>query len=466
MAYELDGSNPLDLSIPAGKFTALTMCMNIYLDDLVGPSPVIFDSGIQAGNVRLYFDDNSNGVYSGDGKNRDVGLVFEVAGNTGGDASLPSSVSTTYRRFAEHSADFVNDSGHERKLKQLWLHLAVTYDSATNRVDFYINGKHDSTHYFSISQPPLIDAARLGADLSGSNPIIGKMSHFALHHEVLPAENIRALGDFRNDLWALNDSDQWQIDRTYYVDAENGNDTNDASSTAPLKTFTEAVDRINTLTAWKAQGSRIVLRPGTYREGGIYLKEDGTRFKPIVIEAETPGTVIISGSEHWDDNAWTETSAGSGIWTHSWTHNFGRDPGAGSVDHSTERRFRRELLFLNGEMCRPYTQLTDLLAGTDPHATTDFITDEHAFYVDEDSDLIHLRTTLNPNSSMVEVGVREWLLRLNEYYNHCNYLVFRGLSFQHAASFSNKLPLSIVGSHHILIEDCDFVDNGSTGNGT
>ncbi len=59
-------------------------------------------------------------------------------------------------------------------------------------------------------------------------------------------------------------------------------------------------------------GARIVLAPGVYRES-VVVRCSGTAEAPIVIEAESPGTVVITGAEVV--TGWTETAPGSGTWT-------------------------------------------------------------------------------------------------------------------------------------------------------
>ena len=43
-------------------------------------------------------------------------------------------------------------------------------------------------------------------------------------------------------------------------------------------------------------GTRIVLAPGVYRESAV-LRRSGTPEAPIILEAETPGTAIITGAD-------------------------------------------------------------------------------------------------------------------------------------------------------------------------
>ncbi|MDF7822779.1 Calx-beta domain-containing protein [Pontiellaceae bacterium B12227] len=614
-AYLLDGANTLNFTGP-GETETLSLSMHVYLEDLQGATPTLFDSGTGNGNIQLYLRDSQNGTYTGIG--RDVGLVFKVGGNTGGNGRVDGSVETRYRRIGEHSVDFIDDTGHERRKNQLWLHFAVTYDPASHRADFYINGKHDSTQYFTSSEKPVINSARIGAKLSGADPLIARISNVNLYSSILSENTLRALGDFRQDLWAVRDIDDWDTVRTFHV-ASTGDDGNDGSEGQPFKTLKAAIQAVNNLGNTLAPGSRIVMEPGLYREEGVILERSGTRFQPIVIEARIPGTVTLSGSEVWDDDAWIQqtvppeygeeqpgllygevpgnintsdpnpnsgittdlsetedgispytteiytgeiydadgnisftediddmtrlyidgvlvlssddwwdrtstgnlnlqpgwhtfelriSNAGGGsgpnslpgfgydpdggtawihpedpgdgslfrcdgtlipdsgsIWTHAWPYDFGRST-TETVNHDTEVQFRREILVLDGEMARPYTLLSHLEAGSDPRPGESdarghpHITDEHAFMVDEATDTIYLRTTKNPNTALVEIGITEEIL----YSRHENFIVVRGLKFQHAASFPPyKAALDLGRGSYLLVEDCEFSDNGSEG---
>ncbi len=58
-------------------------------------------------------------------------------------------------------------------------------------------------------------------------------------------------------------------------------------------------------------GDRLMLSAGVYRES-VCVRQSGRPEAPIVIKAETPGAVVITGTEIVTD--WSETKAGSGVW--------------------------------------------------------------------------------------------------------------------------------------------------------
>ncbi len=452
-AYLFDGGY-VEAAADLGSGDAITIMMHVYIDDLREAKTVLLDSGAATGNIKLSITDNQADTF----KDKDVALSFEVAGNS------DTAVETQYRRFMEHEKEYLQSQDHERKVNQLWLHLAVTYDAKSKKADFYINGVHDSSRYFSSAGNALIDTLSIGSDRDGNHKYYGKMSNVVIEKKLLTPEEIYDAADFRKKLWATKYESAWTTTGTIYVDGTNGNDANDGSKTAPLATIKAAVEKINAMSNADAAGKRIVIKPGLYREGHISLDKSGSLYQPIVIEAETAGTVTIKGSEVWS-NTWTETSPGSGIWTHVWTENYGRKAFQlpSTVDLDTEVRYHREIVAVDGVMARPYPSLERLENSTlNPNATT-LMGDDHGFYVDETNDLIYLRSTKDPNSSLIEVGVYDGL-----FHSSGDFIVLRGLTFKHDASFENTYSATsgeavrIEGSH-LLVEDCDAIDNGSTG---
>lgn len=458
-AYLFEGES-LTSTVNLGSVLDLTITMNVYIDDLKETQTVLLDSGSSTGNIKLSLVDNRAANF----KDKDVALAFEVVGNS------VQRVETKYRRFMEHESEYIlNDDNdpldkYDRTVNQLWMHLAIRYNPSQNSVDFFINGIYDSTQYFTSSNQALVDSMSIGADINNNHKFYGKMSDVKVEKKLLTDDEIYVLADFRKDLWVTKYESDWRATDYYYVDAVNGDDANDASQGSPLKTITAAIDKVNNLSNLDAEGIHIVIKPGLYREGHIKLQKSGSVYKPIVIEAETAGTVTISGSEVWN-TAWTETSSGSGIWTHAWLENYGRHAFQlpSTIDLDTEVRYHREILAVDGDMARPYPNLTRLTNSTLHADAESFLRDDHAFYVDETNDLIYLRSTKNPNNSLIEVGKYDGLLDIPS-----NYIVLKGIIFEHDASFENSYSAVsgeavAIGGTHILVEDCNALDNGSNG---
>jgi len=136
----------------------------------------------------------------------------------------------------------------------------------------------------------------------------------------------------------------------------------------------------------------------------------------------------------------------------------------------TEVRYHRELVAIDGDLARPYPSLDRLENSTlyidadKPYLSAEsYLSDDHAFYIDEENDLIYLRSTKDPNSSKIEVGKRDGLLSISG-----NYVVLKGITFKHDASFENSFSsisgeaVSLSGKY-LLVEDCNMIDNGSDG---
>ena len=464
-AYLFEGDS-VTSTLNLGSLSSLTVSMNIYIDDLKEAQTVLLDSGSNTGNIKLSLIDNRATVF----KDKDVALAFEVVGNS------TQSVETKYRRFMEHEHEYITNNdplnGYDRSNNQLWMHLAIRYKPSQNSVDFFINGIYDSTQTFTSSHQALIDTISFGSDVSNNHKFYGRMSEVKIEKKLLTDDEIYAMADFRKDLWAEKYESEWKATDYYYVDTVNGDDNNDASKASPLKTIKAAVDKVNSLSNLDVEGIHIVIKPGLYREGHIELKKSGSIYKPIVIEAQTAGTVTISGSEVWN-TTWTETSPGSGIWTHAWLENYGRNgyQMPSTIDLDTEVRFHREILAIDGDLARPYPNLDRLKNSTlytdasdSNNDVSSFLSDDHGFYVDETNDLIYLRSTKNPNNSLIEVGKYDGLMNLLGHYT-----VLKGITFKHDASFGNKYSsltsgeaVKIIG-RHLLVEDCKVQDNGSVG---
>lgn len=452
-AYLFEGEN-LTSTLSMGSLSELTISMNLYIDDLKEAETVLLDSGSTTGNIKLSLVDNRATTF----KDKDVALAFEVVGNDS------QKVETKYRRFMEHEREYLKSEKHERRMNQLWMHLAIRYNPAQDKVDFFIDGIYDSTQYFTHSNQALIDTLSIGADINKNHKFYGKMSDVKIEKKLLTDDEIYAMADFRKDLWATKYKSDWRATNYYYVDAVNGDDGNDASESSPLKTITSAINKVNNLSNLDAEGIHIVIKPGLYREGHIKLEKSGSVYKPIVIEAQTAGTVTISGSEIWN-STWTETSAGSGIWTQAWLENYGRHAFhlPSTIDLDTEVRYHREILAVDGELARPYPNLARLTNSTLHADAESFLSDDHAFYVDESNDLIYLRSSKNPNNSLIEVGKYDGLLNITG-----NYIVLKGITFKHDASFQNSYSSVSgeavkIGGMHVLVKDCNAIDNGSVG---
>jgi hypothetical protein len=100
-------------------------------------------------------------------------------------------------------------------------------------------------------------------------------------------------------------------DDTYYV-STSGSDSNGGSSTgSAFRTIAKAA-------SVAGAGDTVVILPGTYRES-VVLKNNGTATAPITFKAQTPGTVIIDGSDPL--SGWSRDGSSSIFYT-GWNKNF------------------------------------------------------------------------------------------------------------------------------------------------
>jgi hypothetical protein len=105
----------------------------------------------------------------------------------------------------------------------------------------------------------------------------------------------------------------------------------------PYKTLRAAWDAAMPLLR-EGVATRIRLQPGVYREGEFELDANKLGGKAadtlFVIEAATPGSAIISGSDLYAPNTWKAVRDAAGkilYYEHAWAHNFGFRPEAGGA---------------------------------------------------------------------------------------------------------------------------------------
>ena len=108
-----------------------------------------------------------------------------------------------------------------------------------------------------------------------------------------------------------------------YVDAAKGNDSNNGSKTAPLKTIGAAVT-MALANNDSSIGSRVTINPGTYRESVVIGGTKRSTNLPITFQAATNGTVFVSGAD--PIKGWSAYQGSSTIYQASWPFNFGLCP--------------------------------------------------------------------------------------------------------------------------------------------
>ena len=173
-----------------------------------------------------------------------------------------------------------------------------------------------------------------------------------------------------------------------------------------------------------------MIAPGTYRET---LNINSTGNGTITLQASTPGTAVVDGSNvltGWSKSSstiysayWKDTVGGCSLPANWYT---GMPPVVQA----------NEMVFVNGVLMTQVMSSSQLRAGT--------------FYVNKGSSQVQLYPPSGTNmaTAKVEIAARRSVLTVNGGKN----LVFRGLTFQHAASCMNQTAVNINSSSYILLD--------------
>lgn len=256
----------------------------------------------------------------------------------------------------------------------------------------------------------------------------------------------------------------------YWVDANNGDDSNPGTEQKPFATISRT-----TQSGFLNPGDWVIIKEGTYREE-IRPQEDGAvvdgETKYITWAAYSKGKVIVSGADVTDT---TWTLQGDNTWKADWIWDgLFNDTGASAIE-------RRELFVDDGKPLIPVETQSDVSPGE--------------FYVDGGEEgstpnAVYLRThdDTDPNNHKIEVGQRGQLFQKagEDDFNCGNsgqYYRLIGIEFRHAASHSqrglcpgakgtvmeevtsrenNGAGFKVIGDNHTL-RGVKAINNGRTG---
>lgn len=242
------------------------------------------------------------------------------------------------------------------------------------------------------------------------------------------------------------------------------------------------------------RGVKLVIGPGTYREGGQDLVlncrdwPQENRSATLIIEGTERGKVILSGSDDWS-GGWLPVEGHPGLYSKPWKFNWGLGTNPwyerfGVIVEALGNR--REVVWIDGN------RLTQVLlekyvwfdpekdtrqrdpdgrarnlqgewkyegfAGLDALAPGTYGVTE----MPEHGQRIYVRPTegVDLNAARVEVAIRETLLRIVEREN----VVLRNLTFTHSNSAvgGGTLPI-LLQVNNLLVDSCDVVENNSRG---
>ncbi len=236
---------------------------------------------------------------------------------------------------------------------------------------------------------------------------------------------------------------------TLYVHPS-GSDKHRGTLSQPLETIGKAAE----MALWnntKKKGTKIIINPGIYRESISLDYTKSATIYPIIFEARTPGTVVVSGSAVW--TGWKPD--GGGIYSHGWPYRWGLapNPWPKDVPNLADICRRREMISVNGKWMKQvlsYRQLT-----------------EGSFFVDESRQRVYLRASVDTNmaTALVEVALRPQLDGTRGIFSATGKtnLVLRGITFQHANNVLDMGAVVLTESTNLVVENCRFLWNSWMG---
>jgi len=227
----------------------------------------------------------------------------------------------------------------------------------------------------------------------------------------------------------------------------------DPAGKGDVTTLSAAIDLLN---AEPDVAMKVILREGVYREEVNVIKPRTA--SATILEGE--GKVVISGADVWTD--WTEED---GLLFAEWPYDWGLAAYDNHYKIKNDLGRRCEIVRVND------SRLTQV-------ASKNEVTDG-SFWVDEEGDRLWMKLPkdLTLEDAVVEVSVRQQLFWARQ----VNNLVLRNLTFAHAANgvqheVEGRFAVAVFGnsasgshhelenvSHHLLIENCHFTGNNSSG---
>jgi hypothetical protein len=230
-----------------------------------------------------------------------------------------------------------------------------------------------------------------------------------------------------------------------YVNAGTGSDSNPGTQAEPLKTIGAAAALAES-NNYGGVGSRVIIAAGTYRESITLAHSKKDTAMPITFEAASNGTVVVSGAVVY--TGWAQSASHPGIYTNSWTNDWGTCPQLTSCPFQQDITLRQELIAVNG------TLLTQVLSPAQMQRGT--------FYVDNRSAQVYVWPAAGTDMSTatVEVATLPALLTIEQKSN----IVIRGLTFQYANTCHAQAAVTVqVTSSNILFDSDTFRWNNGQG---
>ena len=198
-----------------------------------------------------------------------------------------------------------------------WTHAAMVYQSG--QYVLYLNGKQDSTRAVSgsLKAPGPQDYTMLGWDGNSTAPFSGRLDDIWIFSRALSAIDIAQM---------LNPSSPPPNRGTYFVNFDDGLDTNDGLSTRTAWKHApgDAGATGNAASIHLTPGNTVLFKGGVLYRGSITINASGAEGKPITYKGDGWGweKAVVDGSEPLTTN-WTPcASPGDCGGNPNWSHIF------------------------------------------------------------------------------------------------------------------------------------------------
>lgn len=226
---------------------------------------------------------------------------------------------------------------------------------------------------------------------------------------------------------------------TFYV-STGGSDSNSGSSSSPFRSISKAA-------ALAGPGDTVIIRAGTYRET-IQLGASGTATAPITFKAETPGSVIVSGSDIV--SGWTRdgtTNAYSTTWNYDFFYSGTSRTNGKSASGLAE--YAEQFVYQNKPLTQSLSR-SGMTAGS--------------FYVNWDTNKVYVQLPDNSNPANGQVlGSTRQTFFSNKTSTAGKYITVDGLTFRHAANFAQKAALKTSDGWVLKNSTIEQVNAGALG---
>ena len=255
---------------------------------------------------------------------------------------------------------------------------------------------------------------------------------------------------------------------TYYVDdaSATASDENPGSEAKPWQTLSRAAgaDELR-------PGDTVLVKSGVYREEFI-ISKSGEPGRPITFAAAAGHRVVIKGSDPIGGK-WARLSEDKSVaepypnaFAKVWKIKLSDEYFQGPHFRKPERRYV-SAVFMND---RHWLQQIgpDHIYNNEPYARKRVVGQDlsdimsNSFYFDRPSQTLYVSISGSPSWYLMEVGVRQWLMRIVDQHD----LVVRGFEMRHNRQPGGQWPAVTIGRcERVVLEDCTITHSDFCGLG-